>query len=85
VPVICTKVGGLPEVVRDGVNGIVVEPESAAALKQALLDLDRDRLDRLAQGAKASSCELSWNAYARALEVLCGRLKQQTPAECAGV
>ncbi len=36
VPVLTTRVGGLSEVVRDGVNGIVVAPGSAEALTSAL-------------------------------------------------
>lgn len=35
-PVITTTVGGLPEVVEDGVTGLLVEPESAASLAEAI-------------------------------------------------
>jgi glycosyltransferase involved in cell wall biosynthesis len=35
-PVVVTKVGGLPEVVRDGQTGIIVEPENASALAGAI-------------------------------------------------
>ena len=36
-PVIATRVGGLPEVVEDGVTGLVVEPEDPSALREAML------------------------------------------------
>ncbi|MEF3273234.1 MAG: glycosyltransferase [Chloroflexus sp.] len=36
-PVITTNVGGLPEVVKDGVNGLVVPPQDAAALAEAIV------------------------------------------------
>jgi glycosyltransferase involved in cell wall biosynthesis len=35
-PVITTRVGGLPEVVRDGVTGLIVPPQDEQALAQAI-------------------------------------------------
>ncbi len=35
-PVITTNVGGLPEVVKDGVNGLLVPPQDANALAEAI-------------------------------------------------
>lgn len=37
VPVIATRVGGLPEVVRDGETGILVEPGSAGTMADAIV------------------------------------------------
>jgi glycosyltransferase involved in cell wall biosynthesis len=37
LPVVATRVGGLPEIVEDGANGWLVDPESPAALAQALV------------------------------------------------
>jgi glycosyltransferase involved in cell wall biosynthesis len=42
VPVIVSRVGGLPELVRDGVEGRVVPPNDAAALRAAILDMMAD-------------------------------------------
>jgi|GEM_PF-306840 len=42
VPVVTTTAGGLPEVVEDGVTGILVAPGDAPALAEAMLRLLRD-------------------------------------------
>jgi glycosyltransferase involved in cell wall biosynthesis len=42
-PVVATRVGGIPEQVRPGVNGLLVEPGDAGALRDALADaLERE-------------------------------------------
>jgi glycosyltransferase involved in cell wall biosynthesis len=43
LPVVVTNVGGMPDVVSDGVEGFVVEPANADALAIALGKLLRDR------------------------------------------
>jgi D-inositol-3-phosphate glycosyltransferase len=77
VPVLSTTVGGLPEVVEPGHNGVLVPPGSVTALAQALSDLDRGSLDRLAVGARATAARLSWSAYAGALERLLERVVER--------
>ena len=42
-PVVATRVGGIPELVEDGVTGLLVPPADADALADALLALLRDR------------------------------------------
>jgi len=41
-PVISTKVGGIPEVVIDGITGILVPPENARDLGHAIMRLLND-------------------------------------------
>src|SRR4030067_2200976 len=42
-PVVGTKAGGVPEVVKDGISGILVEPDNPAALAGAIISLLRNR------------------------------------------
>ncbi|MBA7510030.1 N-acetyl-alpha-D-glucosaminyl L-malate synthase [subsurface metagenome] len=43
VPVVATNVGGIPEIVRDGVNGILVPPGNPDALAGAVISLLKNR------------------------------------------
>jgi glycosyltransferase involved in cell wall biosynthesis len=39
VPVVATRVGGLPEIIENGINGILVPVDDVEAVKKALLEL----------------------------------------------
>jgi glycosyltransferase involved in cell wall biosynthesis len=51
-PVIASKVGGIPEVVDDGVDGVLIEPNSSAALRIAMERLSTDRDVAMAMGRR---------------------------------
>ncbi len=71
-PVVSTTVGGLAEVVEHEVSGLLAPPGSATELAEALRHLDRERLSRLAEGARAAAARITWEGYARALSSLLG-------------
>lgn len=73
LPVVTTAVGGVPEIVVDGENGLVVPAGDPGAITAALESLSRERLTALAAGAGRSAERLSWDGYAAALESLIGR------------
>jgi len=75
LPVLSTRVGGLSEVVQDGVNGVLVEPGSVDELARALEELTSDKLVELAEGARRSRKRLTWDGYAAALESLLEQVK----------
>jgi glycosyltransferase involved in cell wall biosynthesis len=74
VPVLSTAVGGLPEIVRHGVDGWLVEPGSVDALTTVLADLDGPMLKRLADGAVEGRDRFTWDGYAKALEELIAKV-----------
>lgn len=74
VPVLSTAVGGVPEVVRDGINGVIVPPGDPAAITDALEALSVERLESLAAGARRTAADLTWPGYAAALEGLLDRV-----------
>jgi glycosyltransferase involved in cell wall biosynthesis len=41
-PVVASRIGGIPEIVRDGLTGILVHPDSPADLADAIVALARD-------------------------------------------
>lgn len=54
VPVLCTNVGGMKEMISDKVNGLLVESDDHSAMADEIIGLldDRMRLDQLAVQAK---------------------------------
>ncbi len=54
-PVISTAVSGIPEVVRDGVNGLLVAPDDPGAFADALLRLHEDPALAARLGAEAQA------------------------------
>ena len=67
-PVVATAVGGIPDVVDHGQDGLLVPLRNSDALAEAIIDLLQDRQTRHRMGQQAlekSKNELSWTAVAR--------------------
>jgi glycosyltransferase involved in cell wall biosynthesis len=59
--VITTKVGGLPEVVEEGVSGMLVEPQDAEGLAAAIRRLyEGSTLAELNEGVRGMRERFSW-------------------------
>lgn len=67
VPVIASRVGGIPEIVQDGINGILYEANSAGSLKEAInrFVLTPGRLDPFSEAARKSAGFYEIKAHAR--------------------
>lgn len=69
--IIATRVGGVPEIVRDGENGILVAPESSEKIAQGLLRLwqDPDLCHKLGRaGRRLVEREYGWDRAAARFE-----------------
>lgn len=69
-----TRVGGVPELIEDGINGRLVESEDAAALAAALIDLIRDPDLRRAYGRAGQGRVARLFDSTTSLDVLAGLL-----------
>ncbi len=72
VPVIAADSGGLPEVVADGVTGVIVKDRTAAAWTQVLNDLlsAPTRLLAMGEAGRRRALEFTWERNAASLERL---------------
>jgi glycosyltransferase involved in cell wall biosynthesis len=86
-PVVATRVGGLAEVLRDGVHGLLVEPGDVEGLARALATLltDAGLRRRMAEAIRTLAAgDLSWDAVAaRTLEVY-GEIRRRGPGRDTG-
>jgi len=79
LPVVACAVGGVPEIVEDGVSGTLVRPGDTAALTAALRDLGADAVRRrgMADAARRRSMCFSVNTmvedYSAVLKRVAGR------------
>jgi glycosyltransferase involved in cell wall biosynthesis len=70
-PVIATNVGGLAEVVVDGVSGLIVAPDQPRQLADAIMRFYTEQLESpLSTGAAEEKKKYSWDAITTAIEQL---------------
>lgn len=73
IPVVSTRVSGIPELVRDGDNGLLVAPEDPVALAEAIAGLaaDPSRAARIAAAGRATvATEFDGDALAARMAAL---------------
>jgi glycosyltransferase involved in cell wall biosynthesis len=70
LPVVASNLGGIPEVVKDGENGLLFEPRNWKDLseKTTLLLNDDEMRERLGKNAKRSVQGMTWTKVARKYE-----------------
>ena len=80
LPVIASRVGGVPDIVHHDDNGLLIEPANPAQLRDAILTLRADSALRRTYGergrvfAKDFTAEVMWRKYLALYESLLGRL-----------
>jgi glycosyltransferase involved in cell wall biosynthesis len=75
VPAVASRTGGVPEIIQDGLTGILVEPGNPAELAKGIIFLLRDREKRLSMGQAAKELvfrEFSVEKMVRKIEELYG-------------
>lgn len=62
VPPIGTRVGGIPDIIQDGENGLLIEPKNSDQIAEAILRLfdDKELAERMGQMGKISSRKFEW-------------------------
>ena len=63
VPIVASKIGGIPDVVRDGENGLLVLPRDSDALADAITYLleDEDVREKMGKNGRKKVEDYSWN------------------------
>jgi glycosyltransferase involved in cell wall biosynthesis len=80
LPVVASRVGGVPDIVHHRGNGLLIEPANTAQLRDAILTLRDDAALRKTYGergrlfAKDFTAEAMWRKYFALYESLLGRL-----------
>jgi glycosyltransferase involved in cell wall biosynthesis len=79
VPVVSTNVGGVPYIVQDGVTALLVPPQDAAAMAQAVLRLlgDVALKNRLIEAGLAQVQRYQWSCVAPALARVYQQVQEQ--------
>ncbi len=69
LPIVCTKVGGMSEIVIDGENGYLIEPKNSMEIaEKVLLLLKNDNLkQRMSENNRQRAKRYSWEGVARNL------------------
>jgi len=66
LPIVASKTGGIPDVIEDGVNGLLVPPGDPEALARAIdrIFSDGDLARRLSEGAQQRGKDYDWEVLA---------------------
>jgi glycosyltransferase involved in cell wall biosynthesis len=75
VPVVATRVGGMPGIVEDGKTGLLVEPQNPRALAAAVLELAGDRGLRKSMGEAGRRRVIELFSWGRVVQTLLGHYK----------
>ena len=73
LPVVATNVGNLPEIIRDGITGLIVPPKDENAVADAFLSLAQNREMRNSLGTAGRKFVLAnydWSVMAKRMESL---------------
>jgi phenylacetate-CoA ligase len=78
LPIVATAVGGVPEMVHDGVDALLAPPDDPSALAQAILRIlhEPGLAGRLSQAAIANAQRFTWPAVRPQVAAVYGRARE---------
>lgn len=70
VPIIASNIGGIPDVVKDGENGLLVQPKDSEALAEAIIHLleNEERREKMGTNGFIKVKKYSWDNIAERTE-----------------
>ena len=70
VPIVASKIGGIPDVVKDGENGLLVQPRDSEVLADAIICLleNEDVRERMGKSGRERVKDYSWERIAEETE-----------------
>ena len=70
VPIVASKIGGIPDVVKDGKNGLLVPPRDSDALADAIIYLleNEDIREKMGKNGREKIKDYSWERIAEEIE-----------------
>jgi glycosyltransferase involved in cell wall biosynthesis len=79
LPIVASRVGGIPDLVKHGENGLLIPPANAGALEQAITDLlsDKPRRKRMGETGKEMCSLYSVEAMVEKIDNLYSRLLRE--------
>lgn len=72
VPIVASKIGGIPDAVKDGKNGLLVQPQDSEALADAIIYLleNEDVRGKMGKNGRKKVVDYSWDEIANKTERL---------------
>lgn len=83
LPVIATRVGGVPSLVQDAYNGLLIKPDSTEEIAEAIASLAMDKARRIQLGTAARQtieCSYNFADRMRRIAAIYERVLARTPA-----
>lgn len=69
LPILATKVGGIPEIIKDEENGFLVQPANSSDIAKKVIDLlaDKEKMEIMKQNNKEKAKNYDWDAIVKQL------------------
>ena len=78
-PVIASSTGGMPEIIKEGENGLLFKPGSVSELREKIKKLNQLDLDKMGKKAKESVKHLNEDSNLKAIEKIYNSFKKRNP------